>query len=424
MPQDAGDTPGIGEAAAHRFGEFGDPDIVRTRRQEQKPGRRGQLGGEMGELAIAAQRRRGRALRAGKRRRVGDHDVEALSGGGERGRFAEHIAPAKGAAFGDAVAPGRLRRKRESRLGAVDAEHRGSALVRRGDGEPAAVAIEVEHPRILRQPRNEAAIVALVEEPAGLLPGQHISHEHRAVFLDRHRPRDAAQRHPGFQRQPFLGSRRAVVAQHDCLRREEAAQRLRDDRNEPVHPGGVCFDHQDRAKPVDDETGEAVRLGMDEPVIGRIVQPLAQLERALQPAREETLVDRPPGIAVEEAGGDQAVRVEHRDAERALIRPAQGDERPGRERFRRRIHHHLVRVDPRVAALGPAMKAWQQGDLRPPRRVVGLGRDSGHLRDRVNFRHAACPSRLRVSEDAGRACRAKLMDYRTSARIDSVRGRL
>ena len=125
---------------------------------------------------------------------------------------------------------------------------------------------------------------------------------------------------------------------------------------------------------------------MDEPVIGRIVKPLAQLERALEPACEKAPADLAGGIAIKHAGGDQGVRVEHRDAERAPIRPAQGDEGAGRQRLRRRIHHDFVRVDPRVAALGAAMEAGQQGDLRPARRVVGLA-GARRLRDCRGIRH-------------------------------------
>ena len=70
-------------------------------------------------------------------------------------------------------------------------------------------------------------------------------------------------------------------------------QRLEDHRLEPVHPGGVGLHDQHRAEPVDDQPGQAVGLGMDQPVIGRVEQPLAQLERPLEPADEEAAADRP-----------------------------------------------------------------------------------------------------------------------------------
>src|ERR1700694_2716285 len=50
-----------------------------------------------------------------------------------------------------------------------------------GTANPAALAIKIEAPRIRREAGDKGAIVALVEKPAGLLPGQHIGQEHRAV---------------------------------------------------------------------------------------------------------------------------------------------------------------------------------------------------------------------------------------------------
>ena len=164
-------------------------------------------------------------------------------------------------------------------------------------------------------------------------------------------------------------------------------QRVDDDRQQAVHPGGVGLDDEDRAEPVDDEPGEPIRLGMDEAVIGRIVEPLAQLERAFEPAREKPLADFPGRVAVEHAGRNEGVRIEHRDTERApSSRPAQGDEGPGRQRLRRRVHRDLVRVDPRMTGLAAAMGARQQGDLRPARRVVALD-DIERLGDRRGIRH-------------------------------------
>ena len=58
---------------------------------------------------------------------------------------------------------------------------------------------------------------------------------------------------------------------------------------------------------------------MDEPVIGLVVKPAAQRQRALQPGGEEILVDDGAGIAVEEARGHQRVRIEGRGAEALAV---------------------------------------------------------------------------------------------------------
>ncbi len=126
---------------------------------------------------------------------------------------------------------------------------------------------------------------------------------------------------------------------------------------------------------------------MDEPVIGLVVKPLTQPQRAFEVAHEKAPADRPGGVSVEQARGEQRVRVEHRDAEGALNLPrarhggaVQRDERPRRERLRRRIHRHLVGEDPRMAALGPATHAGGEAHHRPVRRIVGFARDFGRQR--------------------------------------------
>src|SRR5581483_6681579 len=159
---DAAAAPGIAEAAPHRLGKLGGADIVRARGGEHEAARRGQLRGKAGELAVAPQRRRHVALRPGEGGRIGDDDVEALAGGGEPRRLEKHVAAAEFAGCGDAVAFGRDRGERQRRRRAVEAEHRRRPGPRRAHREPAAVAVEVEHPRAAGKPGDKAAIVALV----------------------------------------------------------------------------------------------------------------------------------------------------------------------------------------------------------------------------------------------------------------------
>ena len=90
-----------------------------------------------------------------------------------------------------------------------------------------------------------------------------------AVLVERHRTVDRAVRHPAVQRQAFQAPRGAVVAQHDRLGRQQRAQSLDDERQQPLHPGGIGLNHQHRPEPVNDEPREAVRLGVHQAVIGR-----------------------------------------------------------------------------------------------------------------------------------------------------------
>ncbi len=53
-------------------------------------------------------------------------------------------------------------------------------------------------------------------------------------------------------------------------------------------PGGVRLHHENCPETVDDETGQPVGLGMDEAIIGLVEQPLAQPQRAFEPARQES----------------------------------------------------------------------------------------------------------------------------------------
>src|SRR5205807_1814901 len=124
LAQNARAAPGIGEPAPHGLGEIRRTDIMRARREEQDAARRGYLCGEPRQLAVAAQRRPHIALRARKGRRVGDDDVKALAGCGERGCLGKYLSAAEGAALGDIVAPRCALSERQGGLGAVDADHR------------------------------------------------------------------------------------------------------------------------------------------------------------------------------------------------------------------------------------------------------------------------------------------------------------
>ena len=157
-------------------------------------------------------------------------------------------------------------------------------------------------------------------------------------------------------------------------------QRIENQRFQPVHAGRVRLHHQHLAETVDHKPGEAVGLGMDQPVIGPVIKPLAQPQRPLQPAHEKPAADRPGGVAVEDARGEQRVRIEHRDPERVLIRAAQGHQRPRRQRLRRGVHRHLVGENPGMAGFGAAMAAGGEPHLRPAGRIVDFGRALGRRR--------------------------------------------
>ncbi len=166
---------------------------------------------------------------------------------------------------------------------------------------------------------------------------------------------------------------------------QDGGERVEHDRFEPRHPGGVRLNDDDIADAIDDQTGQPVGLGMNEAVIGLVEQLPAQPQCPLDPAREKAPADCPAGVAVEQARGEQAVRVEHRHTERAAVGAAQCNERAGSERPRRLVHPHFVRIDPGMAGLGAPVPRRKQSDGRPGRRIVG-NRLTGL--DRIDFHRA------------------------------------
>jgi len=88
--------------------------------------------------------------------------------------------------------------------------------------------------------------------------------------------------------QTFERARRAVVAQRDRIRAEHLLQCVEHERHQPVDAGGIGLHDEHRAEPVDDEAREPVRLGMDKPVIGRAVDPLAQTQSSFEMPHKKT----------------------------------------------------------------------------------------------------------------------------------------
>ena len=79
------------------------------------------------------------------------------------------------------------------------------------------------------------------------------------------------------------------------------------------------MDRHDIAEPVDDKSGQPVRLGVDKPVKRLIEKPLAQGQGTLQPCPQEAFVDYGVGIAVENPKGDQGMGIDGADAKRLAV---------------------------------------------------------------------------------------------------------
>src|SRR5260221_3739228 len=102
-------------------------------------------------------------------------------------QLAERVGALEATAPADAVQLCRGGGERESGLGAIERKHRIGAGLRRRDGEAAGVAVKVEHARAGAQARDEAAGVALVEEPARRLSLAPVGQKARAVLGELYR---------------------------------------------------------------------------------------------------------------------------------------------------------------------------------------------------------------------------------------------
>src|SRR5205814_7397521 len=240
--------------------------------------------------------RREVGMQAGKGWRGGDDDVKALAGCGARGCRGKYLSAAEGAALGDIVAPRGALGEPQGGLGAVDAEHGGGARAGRGDREPAAIGIEIDDPRAVGQPGDKGAVVALVVKPAGLLAGQHISLVEGAVLLERRRAVDLPGGDARLGWQTFERARRAIVTQYDRFGVQHLLQRIEDKRHLALDAGGIGLHDEHRAEPVDDQAWKPIRLGMDKPVIGRAVDPLAQTQSSFEMSYKNPLSARALGV--------------------------------------------------------------------------------------------------------------------------------
>ena len=169
-------------------------------------------------------------------------------------------------------------------------------------------------------------------------------------------------------RQALQRAHRGVVAADDQAGRDQVAQRRDQQRGQRLHPRGIGLQRQRVAVAVDDQAGQAIGLGMDQAVVGRVVELLPQRQRGAEPALRPVQVEHRAGVAVQPPGGDQAVRVEAPGAVVPAVVALQPHRAAGRQGAGRRGHGDLVREGPGVAGLHPLVVARQQAEQR-----VGCG---------------------------------------------------
>ena len=140
--------------------------------------------------------------------------------------------------------------------------------------EAAGMAVDVQHRRAARQRGHEAAVVALVEEPAGFLPAGQVGEEADPVLGQFHRRGEVALDVSTALSSPS-SLRTALSLRSTIAAATGRFQRLQNRFAQPLHQRRVELHRQHIAESVDDKAGQPVRLGMDQPVKGCVEQPVA-----------------------------------------------------------------------------------------------------------------------------------------------------
>ena len=277
---------------------------------------------------------------------VEHHHVEQLLGGDDVAQPGEQVGLHEAEPY--LVEAGVLLRQGQGLLIQIDADDfLGSTQGLGIDREAARVAAQVEDAPAGAEGCQQAAIVALIEEEAGLVLAARGHPEADAMLGDRLWRRGLGR--PAVERflllhvllgEPVKSARRVVLLQ-DGL----------DDRPEAVHARGEELQHQQRSEAIDDQAAQAVALGMHQAIgvaDGVETEPAAaQLDGALQAAAEEGLVDGFLGLAGQHAQGDARMAVIEAAADPVAVAIEDIHDAAGRQPCSRFLDHFLE--DPRMA---------------------------------------------------------------------------
>jgi hypothetical protein len=124
-------------------------------------------------------------------------------------------------------------------------------------------------------------------------------------------------------------------------------------------PAGVRLEHEHVAEAVDDEPGQAVRLRVDQAVVGLGIELASERQGAGHAVLDERAVDLAVLVARQQARRDQRAGVEVRETQDLPVRRHEADDAAGRQRLGGAVHLELVRVEPRRAAPQAPVLAWR-----------------------------------------------------------------
>lgn len=244
---------------------------------------------------------------------IDDHEVEAATFGLQIRQSALHVGAHELDAVGEAVMGGDGGARRDRRRRAVDREHVLGAAARRDQRERADIRERVEHTPAARELLDADTVLALVEVVACLLRDRE-----RDAILDAELVKDelldvGSANDTRLGLEPFELLRALRRDLDDRLGARHAGDVGEDVGLATFHPDGEELHDRRRPEHVDDEPGEVVALGVDEPIAarlgrGKLEQVLAPPVRLLDTAPERGGIERVSLVAGEDADGDGALR--------------------------------------------------------------------------------------------------------------------
>lgn len=179
-------------------------------------------------------------------------------------------------------------------------------------------------------------------------------------------------------RQSLVQPGGAIVAGDDGAERRQVQQRRGEVRQEAVRAGGVGLHDGDVTEAVDDQSRQAIGLGVHQPVLGARGDPGAEGRGVADPRPDPVGVDDGARVAVEQPGGDEAVRIEHERAVAPAVVALDADRRAGRPGPVLRGHGDLVAEHPGMARFQAAVLPWLQAE-QGIRHAGGLAAHSAHV---------------------------------------------
>ncbi len=281
---------------------------------EEEPSWRDERSGQASHAIIGAQTDGGVLAGAGEGRRIADHDIETLVCLSQCRHDLKRITALRADSCAEPVVLRRLLRQRQGRRAGIDHQRRTGAGQCRPQTEGAGVAEDVEHRRAGSERGNAVAVRPLIEEPAGLLSRQRVDRDAQPPFPHLS-PRIGPVQQQHFFGQTFKPAGGSIVAGNDGPRCEQLLQDLDDQRYQPVHAGGVHLQDEHIVIPVDYQTGQAISLGMHQAMKAAVAHAGTQRAGIGETAANPIGVNLRIRVSVEQARRDQAVGVEHGDAE-------------------------------------------------------------------------------------------------------------